>query len=196
MITVMLINMDVLKDKIKFQEGSIDHMYLDTRGLVTIGVGNLIRSDEAATEINFLHRANSAMATNDEIIEEYWTLKEQPVGLKATAYERYTKLIITEQEINRLLGKHIEYFKNGLFEHFNGFDRFPVSAQEALFDMAFNLGLNGLFKKFPKMIRAAQNEKWEICAKECHRNGIGEARNDETRELFEKAYNQNTAEQV
>jgi len=45
----------------------------------------------------------------------------------------------------------------------------------------------GLVRKFPSFTRAARAEDWVTCARECHRQGIGDRRNDEVRELFESA---------
>ena len=59
-------------------------------------------------------------------------------------------------------------------------------AQEALFDMAFNLGLGGL-KKFPHMLRAVDAGDWATAAAQCHREGISEERNRATAALFLQA---------
>ena len=45
--------------------------------------------------------------------------------------------------------------------------------------MAFNLGLAGL-KKFPTMLHAVDSGDWATAAAQCHRMGIGDARNQYT----------------
>jgi len=184
----MAVDVEELKEKIKIQEGCINHMYLDTRGYVTVGVGHLIRDPAHARELPFVFRRNGSMATADEIINEYHILKEQPVGLRATSYEPYTQLILPDTEIESLLDQHIEEFTKGLKSNFQGFDDFPPPAQEALYDMAFNLGMSGLINKFPKMVAAAQNGQWNVCATECRRTGISDSRNLDTKKLFESCW--------
>ena len=48
---------------IKRGEGCISHMYLDTVGKVTVGVGNMLPTAEAAVELPFIDRDTGASAT-------------------------------------------------------------------------------------------------------------------------------------
>lgn len=66
-------------------EGNIGHMYLDTKGLVTIGIGNLIDPVSLATPLPFQFKiGNQAgaiagrVATTQEIEAEWRTLKNHP----------------------------------------------------------------------------------------------------------------------
>jgi hypothetical protein len=52
--------------------------------------------------------------------------------------------------------------------------------------MGFNLGVVGLLK-FKKLIAACDQAQWETAARECHRQGIGESRNQETSALIRQA---------
>jgi GH24 family phage-related lysozyme (muramidase) len=63
---------------------------------------------------------------------------------------------------------------------------YPGPAQEALFDMAFNLGLGGLLK-FPTLLKAVNEGDWATAAAQCHRRGIQNARNQATAALFLQA---------
>ncbi|HEY7392294.1 MAG TPA: hypothetical protein VH640_27495, partial [Bryobacteraceae bacterium] len=80
----------------------------------------------------------------------------------------------------------IERFQEALTKTFPQWSTFPEPAQEALFDMAFNLGIAGLHK-FPKLLAGVNSQNWEIAAAECQRQGISEARNQETASLFRRA---------
>ena len=183
----MALNISEIKARLKQQEGSIDHMYLDTRGFVTVGVGQLLASEEVAAEFGFVHRDSGAAATRDDIINEYRNLKSQQPGLVASRYKQYTQLILPEATIDALLEQKIDEFSAGLQKELTGFDNYPEPAKEALLDMAFNLGLNGLINKFPRLVASAKNQDWNGCAAECHRNGIGDARNQLTESLFKQA---------
>ena len=183
----MALNTNEIKARMKQQEGSIDHMYLDTRGFVTVGVGQLLASEEAAAELGFIHRDSGAEATRDDIINEYRNLKSQQPGLVATRYREFTQLMLPEATIDAMLEQKIDEFSLGLQKELTDFDGFPDAAKEGLLDMAFNLGLNGLMRKFPSFIAAAKRQDWNGCAAECHRNGIGESRNELTVSLFKQA---------
>jgi GH24 family phage-related lysozyme (muramidase) len=52
--------------------------------------------------------------------------------------------------------------------------------------MAFNLGIGGLMK-FHNMLVAVNAGQWDVAAAQCHRQGIGEARNQQTAALFLQA---------
>ena len=181
----MSLDIEKLKHSIKLQEGTVDHMYLDTRGYVTVGVGHLIADEKAVKKLDFIHRESHHPATDDQKVTEYNHVKEQDPGMVASRYKIYTELVLPEASIDRLLENHIEYFRNGLTQEIPDFETYPEPPQEGLLHMAFNLGLNGLFKKFPTFMKAAKARKWQICADECRRKGISQQRNDDTKRLFE-----------
>jgi GH24 family phage-related lysozyme (muramidase) len=183
----MAIDNTQLKQKIKIQEGCIEHMYLDTRGFVTTGVGQLLSRETEAADLAFIREDSGIAANKQEIVDEYNFLKKQRPGLIASRYKQFTKLILPKQAIDEMLEQQIKYFQNGIIKEISDYPDFPDEAQEALLDMAFNLGISGLFKKFPTMIRAAKRRDWKVCAKECNRRGIGEDRNKETVALFLRA---------
>ena len=170
---------------IKECEGSISHMYLDTKGFVTVAVGQLLRTVEAAQELGFVHRDTGDLATAAEIAQEYESVKQQPAGRIASFYKQFTKLDLPELAINALLDKRIEGFEAGLRADFPDYDSYPDDAKLGLMDMVFNLGNTGLVDKFPTFTKAAREKDWATCAKECERRGIGDRRNEMTKKLFE-----------
>ena len=46
---------EIVRDFDRF-EGRIAHMYLDTKGLVTVGVGKMLRNEAAALKLPFVRR--------------------------------------------------------------------------------------------------------------------------------------------
>ena len=171
-------------------EGSISHMYLDTKGLVTVAVGQLLRTVEAAQELDFVRRETGEPATAADIEQDYDAVKQQPAGKIASAYEPFTKLDLPEPATTALLDRRIAGFEAGLRSDFSDYDSYPEDAKLGLMDMVFNLGNSGLVNKFPSFTRAARAKDWETCAKECRRRGIGDRRNGETKKLFEDAAGQ------
>jgi hypothetical protein len=53
--------------------------------------------------------------------------------------------------------------------------------------MAYNLGVNGLLTKFPKMLAAVDSGDWETASAESARKGIADRRNAATAALFRAA---------
>lgn len=176
--------------RIKQEEGCIPHMYLDTRGFVTVGVGHMLPDQAAACKLPFVLRGSHLPASEQAIIDEFETIQSQQIGLRASAYLPFTRLELTDDAIDAQLQAHLQYFTQGLTETFSHFNDFPVPARLALLDMSFNLGLNGLTKKFPKLMASVEQGDWQTCAQECRRRGIGDARNASTRELFRQAADQ------
>ena len=175
------------RSMIKEGEGSIPHMYLDTRGFVTVAVGQLLKTVEAAQELDFVNRDTGQPAGEAEIAEDYASVKQQEAGKIASQYRQFTKLDMPGPAMDALLDKRIEGFVEGLRRDFPQYDSYPDPAKLGLMDMVFNLGNAGVVNKFPTFTRAARSQDWATCARECRRVGISDHRNEMTRELFEQA---------
>lgn len=50
--------------------------------------------------------------------------------------------------------------RSGCEKGISNFDKLTIPQQEALIEMAYNLGVTGLVKGFPKMIKHIENEDW------------------------------------
>ena len=175
------------KKEIKLSEGSISHMYLDTVGKVTVGVGNMLPNVSAAKKLAFVNRTTKKKATDTEKETDFNTVKKQPKGRIASSYRQHTKLDLPTIEIDKLLDKRINEFKRGLKLSFPKFDSYPVTAQMAMLDMAFNLGVNGLVTKFPSLKKAIESQDWTTAAKESNRPQVSKARNELVKKWFSEA---------
>lgn len=176
-----------LKQLLIENEGNIPYMYLDTVGRVTVGVGHMIASPSLAQAMSFVMRGTSQPATAAQLAAEYNSVSAQRPAMSAGKYQPFTKLEMTPAAIDQLLDKDIAGMESGVRSSFRGYDNYPAPAQDALLDMAFNLGVTGLVTKFPKLKAAAEAGDWRTCANECQRNGISQTRNDKTKALFESA---------
>ncbi len=177
-----------IKKRMIESEGNITHMYLDTKGKVTVGIGAMLPDVNAAKKIGFVTRDKKLKVTLKQIEEDYKAIKKQPKGKLASAYKKYTKLELPERKINALLKAHIKDFKHQLRSKYPGFDIFPEEAQEALLDMAFNLGTHALRTRWPKLNKEGINKRdWKAAAKYCNRPDVSLKRNKMVKELFEKA---------
>ena len=174
-------------EEIKISEGSISHMYLDTVGKVTIGVGNMLPDLGAAQELPFVVRTSRKQASPDEIRMDFEAVSRQPMGLVASRYKAHTKLDLPEVEIDALLDARIATFKSELKLKFPDFDTYPITVQFALTDMAFNLGTNGLVTKFPLFTKAIKERDWLKASQQSNRPQVNEQRNKLVRDWLEAA---------
>jgi GH24 family phage-related lysozyme (muramidase) len=176
-----------LRDLLISNEGNISHMYLDTVGRVTVGVGHMMPSVQAAQTIDFVNRQSQQQATSQQIADDFKSVSRQQPALAASRYQQFTKLELTASGIDNLLSADIAAMETGVRSEFGDYDAYPEPAQDGILDMAFNLGVTGLVKHFPAFKAAAERKDWNTCAVQCHRNGISEARNEKTKELFLRA---------
>ncbi len=177
-----------LKKNIKKYEGCVPHMYLDTKGYVTVGIGHLLHDIEAAKKVPFTVRGTGAIATAKQIEEEFKVIKARPFG-KDEAYTRFkpfTKLIITELNINAQVDKHIKIFENDLKRIYgvSEFSSYPNNVKLALFDMIFNLGIYKLKDTFPNFNKHMKAKNFKKAAIESNRKDISAERNTYVRNLF------------
>lgn len=174
-------------ERTKNFEGSINHMYLDTVGAVTVGVGRMLPDAEAAAKLTFLRGTEKLAASTQEIKDEFVVVHGKEKGKVASFYKQFTKLHLTDATIDALLTEDLERVVNGLIGKLPDYGTYPEKVKEALVDMAFNLGLNGLMTKFPKFIGHIKKRDWKAAAGESRREGISGARNDAIKKLLSDA---------
>lgn len=179
---------ETLRKNIERYEGRINHLYLDSRGFVTVGVGHMIPDVSQAQKLNFI-KADGSAASADDIKDAFEKVKQQPENRVASFYKSATALTMTNEEVDRLTDKHIETFHKELQKIYGDFDAYPSNARLALFDMIFNLGMTNLRKRWPKMNACVANQDWGAAAEQCRRKGIADERNDYVKDLFRSAGN-------
>ena len=159
-------------------------MYRCTGGEVTIGVGHAIHSSADAAALRWQIGQRPASAA--EAGADWAKVFAAPKGDVAGAYARLTQCRMADDAINALCEADIESFEGRLAKELPKWNTYPEPVQEALFDMAFNLGIDGL-KKFHMLLAAVDRGDWETAAQQCHRMGIQESRNNATAALFRQA---------
>jgi len=175
-----------LKARLRQHEGVVSHLYLDTLWLVTCGVGHMIPSPEAIAGIEMV-RLDGAAATLEEKTAEWHLVKSLKPAMLPRYYEERTTLRMTPAAVDALQDADVAGFQSELVHLLPDFGEFPEPGQEALLDMAFQLGAGGLMSKFPHLALAAKARNWHACADQCHRAGIQEWRNTATADLFRRA---------
>lgn len=178
-----------LRNKLATYEGCVEHMYLDTKGYATIGIGHLLANLTDAQALPFVNKKDSKAATKDSIKLEYEAIKKKPKGLLAISYKKDTKLKLKQADIDKLTNKHIANFENELKKIFGAdeFEAYPGEVRLALFDMIFNLGMTNLKGKFPTFIKYIKENNWSMAATESSRSDVSKTRNTYVKDLLEQA---------
>jgi type VI secretion system secreted protein VgrG len=165
-------------------EGLVSHMYRCTGGAVTIGVGHAIPNADAACKLAW--QLGDASAPDALVRGDYQRVAWAGQGMLAARYANLSTCRMAAEKIEQLLAADIDSFSAQLTALVEGWVNYPEPAQEALFDMAYNLGVGGL-KKFTKLLAACAAGDWAAAAGESRRRGIPDWRNDEAAALFRSA---------
>jgi GH24 family phage-related lysozyme (muramidase) len=168
-------------------EGCRREMYAGPRGGVRTGVGHPLADGDAALALPWIHRSTGRPATAAAVRIAFAQARAQCFGHAAPAHQRASDLVLPAGLAGDLAAARLDKFiLPGLRLLSAGFDRYPVGAQRALVDMAWNLGLRGL-AKFHNLIAACRRGDFAAAADHCHRRSCHSARNVSTRNLFRAA---------
>jgi Hemopexin len=154
-------------------EGYIHHLYLDVKGLVTVGVGNLLKSPAAAALLPFTHGPNGALADAGEKSAAWNKVKAAPAGKpvndKGDIYSALTDLRLSTAAVDALvIATGILFDNANLFEfpqHLNS----PADAQLGLISMRWP----GAWNDFPTFRAHVSKGEWCGAARECYFDEAG-----------------------
>lgn len=133
-------NIETIRKYITFNEGKKNKVYLDTKGIPTIGVGFNLQRGDAPAKITTL-----GLSYNDVLSG---------------------KQLLTDDQIDTLLDADIlEAINNTAKKLFPDFDNIDPDRQVILVDLSFNLGIS-TFSKFINTIAAVNSKNWETAANE------------------------------
>lgn len=173
-------------DALKRWEGVIPYLYLDSVGLVTIGIGFMLPNVFSASTLPFVNTSGEP-STQAEIAADFNRVKSLPANKLPTYYHSFSSPLLPQAEINRLLAANVSSFEISLRKMYSGYDTYPDSVKVGLIDMCYNLGSAKLKAQYPKFNRAVQTHNWILAADQCHRNGPSAERNEFTQKLFLEA---------
>lgn len=173
-------------------EGYVRWMYLDIKGLVTIGVGNLIDPESLAQSLPFVD-GSGARATKEVISAEWRKLKATPAlaqkGHKAC--EALTELRLSDADIDALVRQRLASNEVGLTKFFSDFEEWPADAQLGMLSMAWAMG-SGFPAKWPRFRAACAARDWLVAAADCRMKEAGNPgivpRNDANERAFKNAH--------
>ena len=167
-------------------EGIVPWMYLDTRGYITVGVGEMLATAPRAQSLAFVDTNNQAV-NPDVILSDYTRVLTLPPARLAAFYRSSSSPTLPHAQIDSLLMEHLIFFDKQLSQQFPTYSSFPDPAKLGLLDMIYNLGAIGLFRGFPTFMGYVQNRDWPNAALQCQRNGPSPARNGWTKQQFLEA---------
>jgi GH24 family phage-related lysozyme (muramidase) len=185
-------------DFIRRHEGEVAFMYLDTKGLVTTGIGNLIDPMSLATPLPFQLKAVNKLkapagraATRLEIETEWKFIKNHPQRQKLITgghrlCEPETDLELSDANRAQLFSRKSTSNERQLRGAFPDYDWWPADAQLGLMAMAWGLGA-GFPARWPKFSAACKRKDFDAAAADSHISTWRKERNDASTRLFTNA---------
>jgi hypothetical protein len=150
-------------------------MYLDIKGLVTTGMGNLIDPIEAALRLTW-HGADGSTAAPDVVRHEWRRIKTNLAlaHLGAQAARRVATLHLDAADIDTLILDKLDHDEAILKANpaFADFDDWPADAQLGLLSMGWAMG-PGFGSRFPHFSTACAAGDFTTAAKDCAISTIG-----------------------
>jgi hypothetical protein len=187
--------LNALPGFLKQYEGKVNYMYLDVKGLVTIGIGHLIDPVSMAQKLDFSTKGGSGSVSSGEIAAEWQTVKSRKdlIGKGSAAFDAITRLQLSDAGTMTMVKEHAggieNYIKTNASarQFFSNFDNWPADAQLAFMGVAWG----GIpipqfgWHKFPA---ACQAEDWKAAAAECTiKSAIASGRNEAHKLMFMNA---------
>lgn len=157
----------------KVFEGYLPFMYLDVKGLVTTGMGNLIDPISSAMSLPWL-KADGTYASQGEIAQEWQAIKaKQDMKLRGGgAFKSVATLHLDENGIQQLIASKLFQMESSLVGKYPGFPNWPADAQLGLLSMAWAMGPKFNFPKFQAAVNAVYPD-FVTAAQESHMNESG-----------------------
>lgn len=160
-------------------EGIVPHLYLDSRGNPTCGIGFLVENREDLRK--FAWNPNLQEAQADWVL-----LKDLPANRVPGFYRKAVRASLSDAEMRKHFDIEVGKFRALLSSKGWKIATLPIPAQIAVVDMAYCLGVGGL-EKFTKLKAAVLSGNWSEASKQCSRKGVQEERNVATSALFAQA---------
>jgi GH24 family phage-related lysozyme (muramidase) len=164
-------------------------MYLDVKGLVTVGIGNLIDPSVVAQALPFVHNDSKAPALPQEILTGWNTVKQRQ-DLRFRSFHVFAQLCslrLPDTAIDALVTTQLEKNVRLLGNTFPGWETWPADAQLGIASMAWAMGA-GFPAHWPRFTTACRALDFEAASRECRMKEQGNpgliARNNANQRLF------------
>ncbi len=144
-------------------EGVVHFMYLDVKGLVTTGIGNLIDTPDEALSLPW-RNADGSLATRMQIAAE-WSYVKSRQDLKlhgGMAYGAVTRLRLDDAGIAAVVGRTLDRMDSQLSHRFADYETWPADAQLATLSLAWACGAAFRFPKLEACLKAGDFAQWHL----------------------------------
>ena len=156
-------------------EGWVSWMYLDVKGLVTTGMGNLIDPMSAALTLPWVDGGGTP-ADQDAMAAEWQAVKNNVALAQQGAQiaKEVTSLRLGDADIEALVLDKLDHNESILkaYSAFANFDTWPADAQLGLLSMAWAMG-PGFGPSFPHFAQAVSAGDFATAAGDCQMNASG-----------------------
>jgi len=170
-----VLNLESVKTRLERYEGRTNYMYLDTAGVVTVGVGHALTSPALAYALPWHDHA--------DVVTGYLAVLTAKRPMPAAFYKHFTLARLAPASIDTMRDQDVTLKLGQITRALPEWKAWPDEVREAIVDIAFNCGIAGLLK-FPKMLAAIHARDWERAALESHRPQISKERNADVAALL------------
>jgi hypothetical protein len=149
-------------------EGRCAFFYLDVKGLVTIGLGNLAEPIQRVLHLDFVHHHDGSSAAWSDIVAAWQTVhaRQDLRTHGGGAFANLTSIRMTDASIDKLVLGTLAAFESVLHGTFPEWDSWPYQAQLATLSMAWASGPH-LNVGWPHFVAACRAQDWATAAVEC-----------------------------
>lgn len=155
-------------------EGYIEWMYLDIKGLLSTGVGNLIDTVNDALQLPWL-RPDGSRASSSEITSVWHIVKAAPPAMNASFYAKLSDLRLADTDIDILVAEKLASNEYKIRQQFVNYDKWPSDAQMAINLIAWARGPSGFHNAFPRFSQAMDEDRFAAAAPESQMDATGNA---------------------
>ncbi len=183
---------DILTDKFKndvmVHEGVRKSPYTDSKGYLTIGIGKNIHKLNDFLKLDIINTNTGMELTKIEKQNIHSKMVSEINNGTFMEYD-YAHIQISPNQIYNQFNQQLEIAYNELNKKIMNFIDMPISVQQALVDMQFNMGNNRFSERYwPKLFDAINKKDWKTAAKEAsERKDVQKARREWTKRMFLKA---------
>lgn len=176
---------DKFKKDVMAHEGIRKSPYTDSKGYLTIGIGKNIHKLNDFLKLDIIN-ANTGMELTKIEKQNIHSKMVSEINNGTFREYDYTHIQISPTQIYNQFNQQLEIAYNELNKKIMNFIDMPISVQQALLDMQFNMGNNRFSERYwPKLFEAIKNKDWKTAAKEAsERKDVQKARREWTKLMF------------
>lgn len=172
--------MSVITDQWSFTapfEGIVRHLYLDSVGKITCGVGFMLPDEAACARMQWTPNVQEAIADFRRLKEEHGPFEK----FAAAHYRPMVRAALAEDFMRQEFARRMADMAKLVGTAF--VNAMPLPARVAYLDLCYNLGVGGV-SKFHHLNNAIAARDWLEASRQCHRQGVSEKRNAATSAQF------------